>query len=60
VGVRAEKLTPADAATHQIALDEPVAGWREAETAVDQAAARFGDGVVRPASLLDIGRSDDV
>jgi DNA polymerase-4 len=37
-----------------------VAGWREAETAVDQAAARFGDGVVRPASLLDIGRSDDV
>ena len=59
VGVRAEKLMPAEAASHQIALEEPAAGWREAETAVDRAVARFGDGVVRPASLLDMGRSDD-
>lgn len=60
IGVRAEKLMPVDAGSHQIALDEPVAGWREAETAVDQAVARFGHGVVRPASLLDIDRSEDV
>ncbi|MEZ5185881.1 MAG: DNA polymerase IV [Candidatus Nanopelagicales bacterium] len=59
VGVRVEKLTHVEAASHQIALDEPDAGWREAETAIDRAVARFGDGVVRPASLLDMGRSDD-
>lgn len=59
VGVRMEKLQPAESASHQIALDEPEAGWREAETAVDAATARFGKGVVRPASLLDIGRSDE-
>jgi DNA polymerase-4 len=59
VGVRMEKLQPAESASHQIALDEPDAGWREAETAVDRAVARFGTGVVRPASLLDIGRSDE-
>ena len=54
-----EKLAPAAVSTHQIAFDEPEAGWREAETAVDRAVARFGSGVVRPASLLDMGRSDD-
>ena len=53
VGVRMEKLQPADAATHQIAFDEPEAGWREAETAMDAARARFGNEVVKPASLLD-------
>ncbi len=52
VGVRMEKLQPVESASHQIALDEPDAGWREAETAVDRARARFGDGVVKPASLL--------
>ncbi|MEI2641185.1 MAG: DNA polymerase IV [Candidatus Nanopelagicales bacterium] len=57
VGVRMEKLQPAESASHQIALDEPAAGWREAESAVDAAVARFGKGVVRPASLLDISRS---
>jgi DNA polymerase-4 len=46
-------LQPAESAIHQIALDEPAAGWREAETAMDRARARFGDGVVKPASLLD-------
>jgi len=54
-----EKLMPASAGSHQIALDEPDAGWREAETAVDRAVARFGHGAVLPASLLDMGRSDD-
>jgi DNA polymerase IV len=53
VGVRMEKLQPAQAATHQIAFDEPEAGWREAETAMDAARARFGNEVVKPASLLD-------
>lgn len=59
VGVRMEKLQSAQSASHQISLDEPEAGWREAETAVDAAVARFGKGVVRPASLIDIGRSDE-
>jgi DNA polymerase-4 len=59
VGVRVEKLSPASEAPHQIALDEPDAGWREAESAIDRAVDRFGDGVVRPASLLGIRRSDD-
>ena len=59
VGVRMEKLAPAAVSSHQIAFDEPEAGWREAETAVDRAVARFGSGVVRPASLLDMGRSDE-
>ena len=59
VGVRVEKLRPAHDASHQIALDEPDAGWREAETAVDRAVARFGRGVVRPASLLDMGHSEE-
>ncbi|HQR78650.1 MAG TPA: DNA polymerase IV [Actinomycetota bacterium] len=58
VGVRVERLTPAGTSSHQIALDEPEAGWREAETAVDRAVARFGDGVVRPASLLRRGEDE--
>lgn len=53
VGVRMEKLQSVESASHQIRFDEPEAGWREAETAVDRARARFGDGVVKPASLLD-------
>lgn len=60
VGVRVEKLAQTEQATHQIALDEPEAGWREAESAIDAAVERFGDGVVRPASLLDIRRSEDM
>lgn len=59
VGVRVEKLAAADAASHQIAIDEPDAGWREAETAVDRAVARFGRGAVRPASLLEVDRADE-
>jgi DNA polymerase IV len=59
VGVRVEKLRQAQDVSHQIALDEPDAGWREAETAVDRAVARFGRGVVRPASLLDTGHSGE-
>jgi DNA polymerase-4 len=52
VGVRVEGLAPADAAPRQLTLGERDHGWREAERAADAAAARFGRGAVRPASLL--------
>jgi DNA polymerase-4 len=66
VGVRVEGLSPADAAPRQLTLGERDSGWREAERAADAAAARFGAGVVRPASLLGgrkeprAGRGGDV
>ncbi len=56
VGVRVEGLTDAAATPRQLALGAPAHGWREAETAVDAAEARFGRAMVRPASLL--GRND--
>jgi len=52
VGVRLEGLVAADSAPRQLALDERPVGWREADRAVDVASARFGAGVVRPASLV--------
>lgn len=52
VGVRIEGLRDADTQQHQMLLDEPAYGWRDAERAVDRAAARFGAGSVRPASLV--------
>lgn len=52
VGVRVEGLAPAAGVTRQPALDEPEAGWRELERAVDSAADRFGTGAVRPATLF--------
>jgi DNA polymerase IV len=52
VGVRVENLLSAETATHQLALGEPAAGWREAEQAMDRAARRFGAGAVRPAALV--------
>ena len=52
LGVRVEGLTGADETLVQGRLDEPERGWREAERAVDRAAARFGHDAVRPASLL--------
>ncbi|GAA1792403.1 DNA polymerase IV [Planosporangium flavigriseum] len=57
VGVRVEGLSPVDAAPRQLTLGEKDSGWREAERAADAAAARFGAGVVRPASLLG-GRTE--
>lgn len=53
VGVRAEGLTSADVTPVQGLLDEPEHGWRDADRAVDRAAARFGKGAVRPASLIE-------
>ncbi len=52
LGVRVEGITGADETLVQGRLDEPEHGWREAERAVDRAAARFGHDAVRPASLL--------
>jgi DNA polymerase IV len=52
IGVRVEGLAPVDAAPRQLTLGERERGWREAERAADAAEARFGPGVVRPASLL--------
>ncbi|GAB3150928.1 DNA polymerase IV [Micromonospora sonneratiae] len=52
IGVRVEGLTDAGSTPRQLALGTPEYGWREAEAAVDAAAARFGRSVVRPASLL--------
>ncbi|MFN8096693.1 MAG: DNA polymerase IV [Dermatophilaceae bacterium] len=52
VGVRVEGLIPADRASVQPALDDPEFGWRDADRAVDRATARFGSGIVRPASLI--------
>jgi DNA polymerase-4 len=52
IGVRVEGLTDAATSHHQLTLDERPQGWREAEQAVDRAAARFGAGAVRPAVLV--------
>ena len=51
LGVRVEGLEGSDGVPRQLSLDEREHGWRDAELAVDAAAARFG-AVVRPASLL--------
>ena len=53
VGVRVEGLMDGEASPRQLLLGERAQGWREAERAADRAARRFGDGVVRPASLVD-------
>jgi DNA polymerase-4 len=60
LGVRVEGLVTADGTPRQLTLGERDHGWRDAERAVDAAAARFGADVVRPASLLGGGafRSD--
>lgn len=52
VGVRAENLSDAATSPRQLTFDEPAAGWREAERAIDRAASRFGPDIVRPASLV--------
>ncbi len=52
VGVRVAKLVPLAEAPIQGVLGEPEHGWRDAERAVDRAAARFGRGAVQPARLI--------
>jgi DNA polymerase IV len=55
IGVRVEGLAVAETSPRQMLLGDRVHGRREAEQAADRAAARFGSGAVRPASLV----SDD-
>jgi DNA polymerase IV len=52
VGVRVEGLAAAAATPRQLALGGTGEDWREAERAVDRAAARFGAGAVVPATLV--------
>ncbi len=58
VGVRAANLvgTSAGAGT-QLALEDRPSGWPEAERAMDRIAARFGQGAVGPAALVQAGAS---
>jgi DNA polymerase-4 len=53
VGVRVSGLVPTAGAVAQLSLDDPPAGWREAEQAVDKITRRFGSGAVRPAALVE-------
>ena len=52
VGVRAERLVDTGSTPTQLLLGAPEHGRRDAELAADRAAARFGAGAVRPATLL--------
>lgn len=52
VGVRADVVADAADASHQLVLGEPEHGWRDADAALDRVQARFGRGVVGPATLL--------
>lgn len=54
VGVGLENLE--SGAPEQLILGSRERGWREAEGAVDQAQARFGQGSVRPARLFRKGK----
>lgn len=56
VGVRVEGLTDTDVTPRQLALGGSGEEWRAAEQAADRAAARFGAGAVRPATLVDPSR----
>ncbi len=53
VGVRATGLVPAAAAQTQLALGERAVPWRDAESAVDRIASRFGTDAIRPATLVE-------
>jgi len=52
LGVRAEQLVPAAAVVEQLALGQSEHGWRDAEKAADHLRSRFGESVLRPATLL--------
>jgi DNA polymerase IV len=51
-GVRASGLTKAEGTGTQLELDQRPDSWREAETAMEEIARRFGSGAVRPGSLI--------
>jgi len=53
VGVSLEGLMDGVDGPEQLELGERDKGWREATAAIDKASARFGQGSVRPARLID-------
>jgi DNA polymerase-4 len=57
VGVSLENLQ--EDSPEQLILGAREKGWREAESAVDQAQARFGRGSVRPGRLIKPGDQED-
>ena len=52
IGVRMEQLTEVDG--QQLGLWDADENWREAEDTIDAVTARFGRGMLRPASLLKV------
>jgi DNA polymerase-4 len=59
VGVRVEGISAAATAPAQLQLGAREHGWRDADRAVDQAAQRYGAGVVRPAALVRRADEDE-
>jgi len=57
VGVGLENLH--ESAPQQLMLGQREKGWREAESAVDRAASRFGEESVRPARLIKLKREPE-
>jgi DNA polymerase-4 len=57
IGVRAEQLL--DAGGDALALWDPDEEWRETERTLDAVSARFGRGVIGPASLVRRARDAD-
>lgn len=57
IGVRAEQLADADG--EGLALWDPDEEWRETERALDAVSARFGHGMIGPASLVQRARDAD-
>lgn len=53
VGVSLDGLEDGVDGTEQLILGERENGWRQATAAIDKAAARFGQGSVRPARLFE-------
>ncbi len=53
LSVKLDQLSAAGEADGQLSFaDAPMTGWKDAEAATDAVIARFGAGVMRPASLL--------
>ncbi|WP_460546086.1 DNA polymerase IV [Glycomyces halotolerans] len=52
IGVRLDHLVEAASVGRQVALDEPDHGWRDIETAIDHATAKYGKGAIRSAGRL--------
>ncbi|MEV6103484.1 helix-hairpin-helix domain-containing protein [Streptomyces sp. NPDC051940] len=55
LALRAEDLTAAELATHQLTFDPSDAKARSLEAAADRARSRFGPEAVHPAAAMDVG-----